>query len=405
MPLLCALENKASVEVVRFLVEKDPECLHLEQYKLGKTPLHVAASNGADVSVVQYLLSKKPETIAEKDAWGKTPLACACAAATDTNDGNEEGEYCVETNTAAVLEVLMDPARIVEPDRGGMLPLHIACAAGASIENIELLMDEYPDAIRVPDNNGRYPLHAACSKTTVSEELLEMLVTAYPDALRTFDKMGAVPLHIAIQRKASSEAILYLIQVEQGAVRTREASTRMYPLHLACRYGADMTILEKLIEIYPVAIDAVDGKGNTIFHLACNDRLLTVELAEWLLDKTSEDTIRMVNEEQSLPLHLAVHHRSPMPVLQLLIDHYPEALICKDKAGNVPLHKAFQNWTAVPVLVRLAQENHRALSKKNKRGRTPEACANPIVLKSFRRARMWFIMKKAFCPFCIREKT
>jgi hypothetical protein len=99
-----------------------------------------------------------------------------------------------------------------------------------------------------------------------------------------------------------------------------------------------------------------------------------------------------------------VEHKAPMPVLKLLIDHYPEALICKDKAGNVPLHKAFQTTTPLATLVRLAQEDHHALRKRNKRGRTPEDCANPLVLKRFKRARIWYNLRKAYCPICIRQK-
>lgn len=402
-----------------FLIEQDPDAMHMHHYKLGKTPLHVAVSRGASIEVVQYLLRQRPEAVGEKDAWGKTPLASLCAAMSwspssldphdDNDDDNDKDDKTEDVdqayNAAAVLDLLMDPARICEPDRAGMLPLHIACAAGAHMDSIEALLDEFPDAIRIPDRTGRLPFHAACSNPRgATVDLLDMLATAFPGALRTFDKMGALPLHIAIQRKLPPDVILFLIDREEGAVRTREASSKMYPLHLACRAGADAVVLEKLIEIYPVAIEAVDAKGNTIFHVACTYRQLTIEFAELLLDKCSYDTIRKVNEDQSLPLHLAVQHRAAMPVLQLLIDHYPEALLCKDKKGNVPLHKAFQTATDMPILVRLAQQNHRALLKRNKRGNTPEECAPLLVQKSFRRARYWYNLRVAYCPICIRMK-
>lgn len=372
--------------------------MKLESYKLGRTPLHIAAARGAPINVIQLLIRLRPEAVHEKDAWGKTPFACACAAATEFND-SENNAYISE-----LLRLLKDNKTISDPDRSGMFPLHIACASGMNIENLEYLLDEYPEAICTTDNNGRLPFHAACTRGSTTTEVLDLLAEAFPEALRTFDKQGAVPLHIALQRKLPPEIILYLIDKEIGAVRTREASTQMYPLHIAARAGADPTILERIADIYPQAIDSTDSKGNTIFHLACTFRQLTVEFAEILLDRCDPDTVRKVNEDQCLPLHIAVQYRACWPVLRLLIDLYPEALLCKDKKGNVPLHKAFQTSTEMFILVRLAQENHRQLSKRNQRGYRPVECASPTIQKNFRRARYWYNLRKAYCPICIRMK-
>jgi ankyrin repeat protein len=398
-PLFCALENKASIDVVAFLVDQDKEALMLESYKLGRTPLHVAASRGATIEVLQLLLRERPEAVHQQDAWGKTPFACACAAAAEFLDE----DHC--QHMTEVLEILMDPSTIIEADRAGMLPLHLACGAAMNLENLELLLDEYPEAICTPDHNGRLPCHAACTNPRVTVECLDVLVSAFPEALRTFDKVGALPLHIAIQRKMPVDVILFLIESEEGAVRTREGSSQMYPLHLASRTGADPLVLERLADIYPKAIASVDANGNTIFHLACMQRQLTVELAELLLDRCSYDVIRKVNEDQSLPLHLAAQYRASLPVLQLLIDHYPEGLLCKDKNGNIPLHKAFQaTYNEMSTLVRMAQQNHRQLSKRNKRDQKPMDCASDVIKKRFRRARYWYNVRKAYCPICIRMK-
>jgi ankyrin repeat protein len=393
-PLFCALENKASVELVKFLTERDPEAMQLSQYKLGKTPVHAAVSRGADLVVVQYLLEQRRQSCGEKDAWGRTPLACACTCATDA-DG---------PNATKILALLTDKALVEERDRAGMLPLHLACSHNAALDNVELLLHEFNGAICEQDNQGRLPLHAACTNVRVNVELLDLLITAYPPALKTFDKSGTLPLHLAIQRKLPEDLILFLIEKEEGAVRTKEASTLMYPLHMAAKTGASPKLLERLIQIYPKAIDAVDKGGNTVFHVACTYRQLNLEFAEQLLDTCSYETIRMTNQNGMLPLHLAVQHRAKMPVLQLLIDHYPEALTFKDKKGNVPLHLAFQTATEMYVLVRLAQEDHRALSKVNKKGLTPEDCANELLQKNFRRARYWYNLRTAYCPAFILLK-
>lgn len=397
-PLFCALESKAPIDIVSHLLEFDPDAMTLDSYKLGRTPLHIAAARGASINVIELLIRLRPQAVHEKDAWGKTPFACACAATSEIND-TEANAYLSE-----LLHLLKDNKTISDPDRSGMFPLHIACAAGMNIENVEYLLDEYPEAICTTDNNGRLPFHAACTKNTISTDVLDLLAAAFPEALRTFDKQGAVPLHIALQRKLPSEIIFYLIDKEVGAVRTREASTQMYPLHIAARAGADPAVLVRLAEIYPSAIDSVDSKGNTIFHLACTFRQLTVEFAEILLDRCDPDTVRKVNEDQCLPLHVAVQHRASWEVLRLLIDLHPDALLVKDKKGNVPLHKAFQTSTEMFVLVRLAQEDPKQLSKRNQKGYRPMECASPTVQKNFRRARYWYNVRKAFCPVCIRKK-
>jgi len=365
------------------------------QYKLGKTPVHAAVARGQSLEVIQYLLRKRPQALEEEDAWGKTPLACVAASSAFYDDPDE---------CAAVFDFLIDPTRIQQCDRAGMLPLHIACANSASVENIQALLDEYPEAIRWPDNNGRLPLHAACTNPRVELELLELLVQEYPEALKTFDKMGAVPLHLSIQRKLPADAVLFLIEQAEGAVRTREAATMMYPLHLACKAGSEMEIMETLLDIYPRAIDAVDKKGNTIFHVACMARTLTPEFCEKLLEYCSYETIQEANEDGSLPLHLAVQNRASMPVLQLIIDYYPEALDIKDEKGNTPMHKAFQTTTEMHVLVRLAQQNPHAMNRRNKKGQKPLDIASVALEKKFIRARRWYNIRMAYCPCCIRMK-
>lgn len=389
--LFCAIENGADIDVVSFLVDLDPESMQMPHYKLGKTPIHAAASHGASLEVVDYLLRHRPEAKWEEDAWGKTPLACACTHASASNP-----------NAPALLHRLIDSTRIIKTDRAGMLPLHIAVSNSATLENVVMLIDAYPQAIRKPDNNGRLVLHAACTNPRVELDLLRMLIIADPNGLKTFDKYGSLPLHLAIQRKLPTNILLFLMDQQAGSVRTREASTMMYPLHLACRSGCDKAVLDKMVKIYPKAIEAVDKKGNTFFHVACMYRQLTVEYCESLLDYVTFDTIRQTNDDLSLPLHLAVQHKAPMRVLQLLIDYYPDALMHKDKRGNLPMHKAFQNNTNIHTLVRLAQRNHLALNRRNKRHELPEDCAGPLLQKRFRRARRWYNLRMAFCPRCIR---
>ena len=381
--------------MIEFLVSKDPEAMESTTYKLGKTPVHAAVSRGQTLEVIEFLIELRPQAVEEEDSWGKTPLACACASVAYYDDPE---------HFSAVLDMLMDPILIKQPDRGGMLPFHIACMNLVRLDDLKVLMKEHPDAVRTVDSNGRLPLHAACTNSRVDLELLKFLVQSFPEALKTFDKMGAVPLHLAIQRKLPVECVFYLIDQAEGAVRTREASTHMYPLHMAFKVNADMEIIQRLIEIYPKAIDCIDIKGNTLFHVACLSRKLTLQVVELLLEHCDFSTLQHPNEDGALPLHLAVSQRAPWPVLEMIVDHYPEALDIKDTKGNVPLHRAFMTTTEMHVLVRLAHANHHALKRINKKGKIPLDLTTLALEKQFNRARKWYNIRLAFCPCCIRRK-
>jgi ankyrin repeat protein len=365
-------------------------------------------ANNNHLDVINYLLELRPLALAETDAWGKTPLACACMIQIHANhpdDDDESHQQQQQQQQVAIVHRLIDSTRIRKTDRAGMLPLHIAGQNAASLDCLRLLLDAYPMAIQTGDKNGRLPLHAACTNPRSTRACLHYLIQAYPEALKTFDKLGALPLHLAIQRRLPTDVILYLIDQAEGAARTKESSSHMYALHMACRANADVTLIERLIQVYPEAIDAVDQEGNTFFHAACRNKAMDVDFVQLLLDKCSYQIMKQTNKEGCLPLHIACQSRLPYDVLALMIDYYPPALLAVDQRGNTPLHKAFQCCsTELKTLVRLSQLEHRALQKRNVRGDRPEDCVGALVQKRFRRARVWYNVRMAYCPVCIWHK-
>jgi hypothetical protein len=57
-------------------VEQNPESVK-EKNKDGSLPLHAACHNKASLDVVQYLVEQYPDSIYVKDKWGPTPLNAA----------------------------------------------------------------------------------------------------------------------------------------------------------------------------------------------------------------------------------------------------------------------------------------------------------------------------------------
>ena len=73
-------------------------------------------------------------------------------------------------------------------------PLHCGCAGKASFEVIKVLVETYPDALKIVDTNGDLPLHHACWNDA-SLDVMGILIEVYPHALKIFGQNQSLPLH------------------------------------------------------------------------------------------------------------------------------------------------------------------------------------------------------------------
>ena len=83
-PLHYACENKPSVEVIRALLESNPDALERRQEPGGQLPLHAASTWGASSEVISTLLSARPSCAEMKDFLSNLPLHCACYSGAST---------------------------------------------------------------------------------------------------------------------------------------------------------------------------------------------------------------------------------------------------------------------------------------------------------------------------------
>ena len=89
------------------------------------------------------------------------------------------------------LAMLVHPEQIREHDEGGRLPIHIAAGSTTSDERdtqlMNIVLDAYPDGLRISDKNGLLPLaHAVRSGKTWSNGVKKLFLL-YPDAIHTLD--------------------------------------------------------------------------------------------------------------------------------------------------------------------------------------------------------------------------
>ena len=101
----------------------------------------------------------------------------------------DEIRQMLEDNPHCVREV-------AGPDQ--LLPLHVALDTldTTPVEVIQVLLDAYPEAVRIPDVDGLLPLAYACDNG-VNPEILKLLLQTCPESVHYNDKEGWTPLHHA----------------------------------------------------------------------------------------------------------------------------------------------------------------------------------------------------------------
>jgi ankyrin repeat protein len=183
----------------------------------GLTPLHASALFEAPSSLVRLLLEHHPE-VAE---W-LTKLTTPC----------------------------------------GATPVHLACRSSRPSVELILVLATF-EACAVIDAQGRTPLAVAltpCKGTRVTSAVVKTLCQAYAPAVTLWTNDGLLSVHCALQnhrriRHISSvvKALLKACETPTSVLVARTHPQGNTPLHMACKYGAPLEVIELLMQQYPEA--------------------------------------------------------------------------------------------------------------------------------------------------------
>jgi len=199
-----------------------------------------------------------------------------------------------------------------------------------NVEDVQVLIEEYPDVVKQKDATGALPLHAAIKKDA-SDEVVQLLFKAYPDAVKEKDGYGKLPLHHAVVHCAE-EVIQLLIKEYPDAVKEKDINEYL-PLYVAVRNDVSVEVIKLLIKEYPDALET--NIGNLPLHAAiewgASDEVIQ------LLVKEYPDALKEKDSSRELPLHRAIAFDWSVEVLQLLIKEYPDAVKANNKYGKLPL--------------------------------------------------------------------
>ena len=333
--------SKKSTALVGCLLENCSGNLDHQRNKKNETYLHIATKAG-DLDTIKLLMKYCSTTCQNSD--DDTPIHIACAS-----------------NNQSVVECLLEKTTSTYPfvNKRGETYLHAACNLKAKMDIVKILFDKgYRCLGNVPDKKGDIPLHYACRSGQT--ELVEYLMSDGRCDPYKFNNDGLSPLYEALQRH-NFELILYIHtkrlcdlnqHVRRGSsllhclIQTTDDvqsyySRRSYTRltlndHLLCYSSRpdfqdilpDFEILLKnLIDSRIFDLNATDGNGNTVLHLACKfEQHETVRLL------LSTDTVG-----QSLS-HRNHYHKTP---IQLTRDYSIIRLLIRYGANPEDVYDRF----------------------------------------------------------------
>ena len=163
-------ELQGRAEIIRYLLEHDPDGASRENFHTEQLPLHLACESGNGVpnfEAVKILYDAYPEAIYEQDYKGLTPIDFIFDEDSNQNrPGNNSKLTTFFTNQLEFAGPIGDGnADLSIPTLNGWLPLHLALMSSSdeiSLGTIKLIVKGYPDALQVSDDSGALPLHRAC---------------------------------------------------------------------------------------------------------------------------------------------------------------------------------------------------------------------------------------------------
>ena len=185
----------------------------------------------------------------------------------------------------------------------------------------KFIMDMIPQELYLTtDADGNTPLHLCCGNLPISSNgstdlsVMKRLAKAAPHALHLANVHGDTPLHMLVSSPVccdaeheedlalvAEEAVGYLLDLDENLCRLQDASGAL-PLHVAIGCGAYEAVLVKLFEAAPTVATAKD-------------------------------------EMDMLPIHhVAAFGKTPLTVVDLLMEAHPESFTEVTVDGDTPLH-------------------------------------------------------------------
>jgi hypothetical protein len=314
-------------------------------------PLHIAITRkGVLLDIVKVLLDAFPEG-AQVRFNGILPLGWALAP---TDNNNKISDDIV----LALLAAYPDAAKANVSNLSDVviLPLHLAIEEKCSQEVVEALLDAFPGVAKEENPfKSTLQLHRLVLGKPNAEDV-QAVIDKYPDAVRTKEKHGVLPLLLAVLHKASAEVIRVLLKANPSAAKTTFKShfgEVVLPLHCAINWHCSLDVVKALLDGYPEGAEARTSEGllplNVALRSSVSDEVRLLIFNAYPQAAKQKDPL----SENDLPLHDAICMNASEEVIRQLFNAYPQAAKEKMKDGRLPIEACSENKASEDLILAL----------------------------------------------------
>jgi len=398
------MRDKVDVRIVKLLVEANPQSLVTADQDCPVYPIHACVyerSNLGAQETLKYLLEQDPSSIRMVDVNGKTPLNLACAYSylrfkmfellfiawpdairvRDNMGSLAIHNLCLSKGSRgkSILRFMLsiDPTLAREVIAGGYLPIH--CTRGKRLSFCKILIDAYPESLKVEASDGSLPLHAACKygdRYTV--DTIQYMLELHPESINARDREGRLPIHSVVQgeyldvfdKKATIVALL--LGHDPDAASKRDSRGRL-PLHMALKCSrwrpvvrfpeSILDVLIALFDTYPEAIYECYSKWNTALKFARDHKMQSIKIFlqaqhHYAMKARDMTSLTTLDENGWLLLNHALKDNNvSVGTIKLLVRNNPAAVRTADNMLAFPLHLACQCSSVQVVQYLLGESN------------------------------------------------
>jgi len=260
-------------------------------------------------------------------------------------------EHVPVENIACLIELYPDPIKEVRD--GQTMLCHALRYHYMNNDVISLLIDQWPEAIRIPNSDGNLPLTVVLTleEEKPSVELIPMLTNGMP------------PLHFLCQYSNSwttqrMDAIQYLASIfpDDGM----QFYNGMVPFHWDCRSRAPQSVLEWWCQQYPTIIRT---RTTHTHELPLHCYLSSSSTTTGTTTTTGQEAASQNHDPMEQRCDDADSDSYFLLAVQFLVEKYPGAVTCTDRMGWLPFQVAALHDAALDVVFFLIGQHPGALQR------------------------------------------
>lgn len=360
---LCSTSASQQTKIWDLLYEKILYYSQLENRLAGEsnrgrnsgTPLYCLCRNvryhglSPPLKIFQFLVNANPQTLS---AGAETPLDFLIRP-------GDHLRFCNPTLFPKVFDFFLSVLDNEEVQRYPSLDhacwvIPFSKMPNDGLRMLKLLVARSPESPSSFDPAGTRPLHYACMNPNVTVEVVEYLFEQYPQAIMQCNRNGRFPLHDAAERSIDVLKFIYKKFPSAAKVRSQKShprshqSTASYPFQraFASTDGADAVKL--LYQWHPEAATS-DHSRKFLVHDACRV-CASKDTLTFLETLTSGKPYSQTDKDGKMPLHhLCLYygyysHTGPsLDLVKFVVEKAPHAVKHRDNDGYLPLHEMFRN--------------------------------------------------------------